>query len=339
MQSMQAGAAVRDITPPESLLRADRVWLWGFGSRTQPCGGVHDPLSVRALALTDAGHGIAVLVSLDVCALEPQSTGRVRSEAARSYGLSAAGICLNVTHTHGAPAMVSIPTWTAGFALADQDYVRLVEQRTVETIGAALAALAPAKLRLARGRSSIAIDRHFGEPGVHDRTLDVLRAVGTGGETIATAIFTACHPVCRGDYNRVSADFAGVAREQVEHRLGGIALFVQGFTGISNPRVRDAETIGEALAAETVALCAGSITEVAGPLRCVLGSVNLPLEPLTAPDVLARAAAAGGVHARWARAMAAQGDAAPGALRTPIQAIAIGDGSDAWLLSASGHEV
>src|SRR5690348_3586960 len=49
----RAGAAARDITPTRELIASGKIWLWGYGNRSAPCEGVHSPISVRALAVTD----------------------------------------------------------------------------------------------------------------------------------------------------------------------------------------------------------------------------------------------------------------------------------------------
>ena len=339
MSAFNVGAAVRDITPPDAWIQDGRIWLWGFGSRTEPCAGIHDRLSARALAVRDKRGDSVVLVSVDLGALDPATTASVRARVERSHGIPGASVCLNVTHTHGAPAVVSIPTWAVGFATADAEYVRFVEDRIVDVVTDAIRAEAPATLQFARGRTGIAVDRHFGEPGFHDATLDVLRVVDTHGGLIAMACFTACHPVCLRDYNRVYTDFPGPARTRIEQRLGGVALFFQGYTGISNPRVRDAEVISAELSEDAIALCSGPMAEITGAVQGRLAAIGLPFQPLPDASILERARGAGGIYARWESAMAVLADRVPGELPTPIQAIRIGDGADAWILSVSAHEV
>lgn len=333
------GIGVRDITPPDTLIRDGRIWLWGFGSRTKPADGVHDRLNAQALVIRDAQGAAIVLVSVDLGALDPFLTAAVRVRVEREHGIPAERTCINVTHTHGAPAVVSIPTWSPRFDRADPEYLRLVEDGIVDAIRAAILAEAPAALQFARGSTGIAYDRHFGEPGFHDPTLDVLRAIRPNGETIVTACFTACHAVARGDYNRVNTDFVGPARMRIEQEFGGVALFFQAFTGISNPKVRDAERIGAELAEHVIGLCRGSMEEITGSVEGRLDVIRFPFQPLPAEANLKRARETAGIYRRWARAMAELGSTCPAELTTPIQAIRIGEGEDAWILSISAHEV
>ena len=64
---IEAGVAVVDITPERSLPMS------GFAARTEPSAGVHDPLTVRAIAV-----GETVLVAVDVVGLHEDTVARVR---------------------------------------------------------------------------------------------------------------------------------------------------------------------------------------------------------------------------------------------------------------------
>ena len=84
---------------------------------------------------------------------------------------------------------------------------------------------------------------------------------------------------------------------------------------------------------------AGPMDALAGPVDAWLNSVELPLQPIRPGAVAAAAIDPDPLYQRWASWMQQQGAAAPATLPTPVQAIRIGTGRDAWYLSASGHEV
>ncbi|HEY9348610.1 MAG TPA: hypothetical protein VIQ53_24995, partial [Inquilinus sp.] len=64
---VQAGAAVIDVTPSAGLAMS------GFAARTSPATGVHDPLTVRAVAV----GGTAIVVA-DAIGLHDDSCHRIR---------------------------------------------------------------------------------------------------------------------------------------------------------------------------------------------------------------------------------------------------------------------
>ena len=156
----QAGAARRDITPPQDWIDAGLIWLWGYGDRSAPCSGVADPLDARAVCIRDddgahrrADHGRR---------RRPRSgddrAGRARLEA--SHGLARSQVGLNVSHTHSAPVAASIPTWQPGVAEARADYLALLEDAIVGAVDDAFAALRPATIEFGRGTTNVAVDRH-----------------------------------------------------------------------------------------------------------------------------------------------------------------------------------
>lgn len=334
----EVGVARIDITPPAAWIDSARIWLWGFGVRTTPCTGVADPLEVRALAVRDGAGATAVIVTIDVGALHPSSTERIRLRVTGAHGIAGEYVCVNVSHTHTAPVFTSIPTWQPGVDHADPEYVALVEDAAVAAVDAAVADLSAATLEFGRATSSIAYDRHpVGAP--MDPTLDVVRATSTtDGSTIAVLFTTACHPVCRGSVNVISSDFIGPARTAIETATGGTALFVQGYAGTCDPVLGDAATAGATLGAEVGSVLLGPMDPLDGPLDAWASSVELPLQPIR-PGVVAATITRADEVGRWARWMQAQGDAVPATLPTPLQAIRIGTGRDAWYLAASGHEV
>jgi hypothetical protein len=175
MTNFQVGIGVRDITPPDAWIRAGRIWLWGYGSRSEPCEGVHDSITARAICIHDASGNAMVLATVDIGALDPLMTEAIRTRVSGSQGVPRENICINVTHTHGAPVPVAIPTWQPGFAVPDPEYLQFLEDRIALAIEEACRATESATLRFGRGTTAIGYDRHFGAPGLHDPTLDVLK--------------------------------------------------------------------------------------------------------------------------------------------------------------------
>jgi len=80
-----------------------------------------------------------------------------------------------------------------------------------------------------------------GDPdGLTDREVMVLQLIDKTGEKKVTLFNYACHPVTLGyASNYISTDYPGRAREVVEEKYGGMAVFVNGATGDLNPRETD----------------------------------------------------------------------------------------------------
>src|ERR1043166_8890872 len=175
MGTFHSGIAVNDITPPREWIQAGRIWLWGLGSRTQPCEGVYQPISARALAIRDEQGTSFTFAAVDIGALDPAMTSSIRDRIGQSQGISAEYVCVNVSHTHGAPVAAPIPTWQLGVAYPDDEYRQFLEQQIVDAIDAAFRNLQPATISFGRGATAIGYDRHFDKPGYYDPTLDVIK--------------------------------------------------------------------------------------------------------------------------------------------------------------------
>jgi hypothetical protein len=341
----RVGVSKFDITPPLSWIEAGRIYLWGYGFRTKPADSIRDRLWVRALAVEDESGARIVLVSLDSCAVDQAFTTAVRSRLFVSRNLPHRCLAINLTHTHSAPVAVSIPTWNPGADAPDPEYLEFLEQKVVLAAEAALDSAQPAELIMNRSETWIGHNRHQARlsaptsPGAWDRTLDVLKAVDLQGQLIAVAFFHGCHAVFLKGQS-ISADYPGVARDEIESAVGGTALFFQGFAGTVNPLGKDMIATGKRLGQEVLSLLANPGKSLSGPISTNLMHLQLPFQPV-APEVFQQASSqeADSNLRRWANAMLAQGKEIPTSLPVLLQAIRIGIPPNGWLLAASAHEV
>ncbi|HET9477638.1 MAG TPA: neutral/alkaline non-lysosomal ceramidase N-terminal domain-containing protein, partial [Dehalococcoidia bacterium] len=100
MNTLRAGAAVADITPPAGGL------LDGYGGRFEGSKGVHDPLMARVVVLEQGGPSPAptrvAIVSCDLLGMHREITARVR-ERAEAHGIAPEGVVVAATHDHAGP--------------------------------------------------------------------------------------------------------------------------------------------------------------------------------------------------------------------------------------------
>jgi len=104
-----------------------------------------------------------------------------------------------------------------------------------------------------------------------DYSLGVITIDNEQGDTIATLVNYACHPVVAGPESlEISADYVGVFTKLVEQEIGGECMFLQGAAGDINPfwdktspeegAFEQMEKMGESIAEEVVATV-GEINE------------------------------------------------------------------------------
>jgi hypothetical protein len=221
---LEAGAAKVDITPRGS------VYMGGFGL-LRASEGVHDPLSVRALALRRGGV-TALVLTADLIGLHHHHVEAVRDRLARL--VPRAAVLVHATHDHDGPdtlGMWGLPPLVSGI---DEDYLGSVLDALVRAGEEAVAALGPATLRVGQVQAPAeGISRNRRDPEVIDRTVTALALDRPDGTPVATVVHFACHPETLGGANRLlSADFPGPLEATVEAaRPGSVALFLNGPLG------------------------------------------------------------------------------------------------------------
>lgn len=288
-----AGIAVVDLTPSAGIAMS------GFAARTAPALGVHDPLSARAVALTD-GRGASLIVVADLVALTVSQAGRLRSAIAEKTGLDRSAVTVAVTHTHGGPHVTPDGLGPG----ADPAYVATAKTAIVNAAATAWRDRAPARLRTATGfQPSVARNRRV-PGGVTDPTVAVVRVDDPSGTPRAVLFSYACHPVVLGADNLLfTADWPGEARLAVERAFpGAVAIFTQGCCGQINcgHSAHDSMRLGAdpartfaasrkigGLVGQAVVEAALRAAPVSGPIRSATIQVDLPFSPVLADELAA----------------------------------------------------
>ncbi|MFH5800544.1 neutral/alkaline non-lysosomal ceramidase N-terminal domain-containing protein [Haladaptatus sp. CMAA 1911] len=239
--TFRAGSATRDTTPDSP------VPMSGYGARDGLSTGVHDPLSAKALVLSDGATTVCI-VAADLLNVSRELSVRVRRR------LSVAGIhldelVLTATHTHAGP-YVPAPVIDRDPLLAVEadvsETVREIENGIVGSVTDAHGALEPATMSVGRAenadvpinrRATGGVSGNVRMPhGPVDPTVTALAVTTESG--IETVLFNfACHPVCTTPGETLlSADWPGYACAHVAAETGARVLFVNGAAGDINPR-------------------------------------------------------------------------------------------------------
>ena len=153
---LKAGFARVVITPEQP------VWLSGYAARTKPSEGKLHDLHAKALALEDERGYRVVIVTTDLLGFSKEVAEPIAVAAQKQYGLRREQLLLSSSHTHTAPIVRS--NLIGAYALDDEQaarinaYAKLLHERIISVIGAAIRDLAPANLSLVHGTGSFAIE-------------------------------------------------------------------------------------------------------------------------------------------------------------------------------------
>jgi hypothetical protein len=283
---ISAGIAVVDITPPAG------GHSEGYAPK-ETTDGVHDPITARVLVLKSDQTSIAIVV-WDLCVFNSPWLHHQLAE------LGIDQLLLLNTHTHAGPNLdeAEFPSKT--------DPVRTtVEHKVFEAIKEAKKNMFPALFAAGEGSIQLGYNRlvrqpegysltHFDNPeripyGPVDPTVSVLRVTDAQGAVRAVLVNYACHAVVLGPDNRkLSSDYPGVLRKEVESKLGGnaVCFFIQGAAGDINPLIlaRSANRMEDFSQVETMGkLLAGEALTVLDRMKSMPGKAD---QLLTASKIL-----------------------------------------------------
>lgn len=251
------------------------------------------PLRATALSVRLGKDGI-VVISCDLLGLDAATCGRVRRQIAERLGICESAVLITCTHTHGAPATFPLRNW----GRVDPAYVEWLQQRLVEAAAAANETMVPVRLGVAGGAApAVGVNRAFGESGVVDDRLTLVRLDTAEHRPLAMIINYACHPVNLHSAGLITPDFPGELRQALESIVGAEVpvLYLTGACGDVNPANFDHRP-DESAARETAGHLAERAMELYGlatpgevqTLGWADRDVELALQPLPSDEELER---------------------------------------------------
>jgi len=260
--------------------------------------GIHDDLYASCVAIYDWRiNTTVVLVDLDLHGQElTDITIPIRNRVEANYGINGDYVLIGSTHTH-APGVdvIGVYSGSTNPYIVNVYKPQLID-KVVEIIGLALNDMRRTVVQV----GSICVSgmtfnrRYYPEVGPTDDELTAVRFIDLKGETIATLVNFASHPVITMTGTLISADFCGYLCKALEDKFGGIGIYFNGAEGNINPSMfikysspfapddpaqyEAAEEYGENLAEYAIqALQNGKIFNNL-PMEVAKTTVDLPLE-------------------------------------------------------------
>jgi len=299
--SLRAGASKVKITPEHP------GWMTGYGNRNHVADGTKTDLWVRALVLESGGKRL-VLVTADILGFPTDLSRAIRKEAVSRFGIEAADLMLVASHTHGGPAVPQRPSMEIFHGLDEKtgqdvfEYADWLQERVLEAISKAMVARKAAFATLTHAEAHFGMNRRFKNPngsysikdnpgGLVDPDVTIVRVTDDDRKPLATVYTYACHGTTLGGETYLyHGDCIGYASDGIEKATGGApALFATGCGADLNPTPRGpkfelAEQHGRAMTAAVAGAPAGK--PLSGPFTSVLSTIDLPLSPPPALELL-----------------------------------------------------
>ena len=293
----KAGVATISITPEVP------IPIVGYGGRDKPFEAVDIDIYAKALALEDSKCNRGVIVTTDLVGVQAVFFDEACRRITEETGLTRGQILLNASHNHTGPLLSLNPDPKGNLAYAafrDKEaeenvvaYPRQLQDKTVQVVKEALAALSPATLAWGADRVEFVMNRRA-EPedgviwmrpnpkGPTDKRVPVLRVSAPDGAVRAVMMGCACHNTgLTADHNIITGDYAGYAQEYLEEKLPGASvLFMSGCGADANPEPRTdvpgVRKLGRDLGDAVLRALASDLQSIDGPLTCTFEMIDLP---------------------------------------------------------------
>ena len=196
--------------------------------------GIHDSLYVKAVVVSDAKNSI-ILVTVDCIGIIYPTLLEIRTAAAAQIpeeGFDASNIVLTSTHTHSGPDVVGLWGENQASSGVKNDYIQKLVATAATTIAKAWKNKRPATIHYAEASYGEGWVYNISKPKQLDRSLTILQCTDLNGKAIATVSNFACHPtIMDAATDLVSADYVGGFYAELDKRLTGVNLFLQGSIG------------------------------------------------------------------------------------------------------------
>lgn len=242
---LRLGLARAEVTPPVGIYHR----MWG-AARHDRATGIHRLLfgDVVALGAPD-GHGVDFLrIYLDGVGLAEGQDRALRDHLAEVSDVPAERVAILYSHTHAGGLF-----WPDRQVLPGGELIEPYLAQLATKLGAAtreaVSDIQPVVVSYATGHCNMAANRDhwdaafggytcgYNPDAPADDTVLVARIANAAGQTIGTIVNYACHPTTLAWENtKISSDFVGALREEIERATGGLCVFAQGACGDLGPR-------------------------------------------------------------------------------------------------------
>lgn len=209
----------------------------GYIARFGSAVGILDKPEVRVLFLKNPTDEPLLLIFCDLLGLSPAHTRSLEARLAKRLGTTTEHVVITCTHTHSAPAAMSLLL----LGECRESFVRDLEKTLFSAVEDALSGgAAPAKISFAKtevfgvARNRVSLNETDVDP---ELTLTVFE---TKAQKIALVNY-ACHPVTKNADNRLySRDYPGVVIDTLkEEGLFDEVIFATAPCGDLNPVLQD----------------------------------------------------------------------------------------------------
>ncbi len=221
---LKLGYAQADITPTEPME------LVGFYRPDNVSRGVQSPLIVQVSVWEEDER--CCLLTVDSLGFMKDMTDLLRERVCRILAVSMDKVMVCFSHTHSAPN-----------ADSEKQYFEMICEKVSEAAERAMTGLKPVCVGYGNVEVEIGVNRRPGGLKVDKRVGFLLsREEENGKNRLLLVRLTAHGNVLKADNYRISPDYFGAVREELQEQYGCPVMILQGASGNIAPKYFDSET-------------------------------------------------------------------------------------------------
>ena len=226
----KAGFASRDITPNGEVTMGGYGVYVGFDrSVTRTNGeGVHDPILVQCVSMSQSHPKIVVLCSLDLIGLSRTLVNSIKTKIRQDLGNPSIQLVLSSTHNHQSPDTFGLWGALPFRSGKDKSYMDFIAKEIILAVKNSVANMQDASISYG---ASYLKNKKVGN--FEDGKITILSFQSqVTGDLIGTLCQWSAHPTILGHKNNtISADFIGSYRKRMQLTYPGEHLYFNGTLG------------------------------------------------------------------------------------------------------------
>jgi len=231
---LYCGAAKKSIVPPPDI---GKLFIAGYagtylGATPPMIKGVHDPIYVRTIILSDGTSKIA-LISVECIGLFLDFIKKIKNRLL-AYDFVQTNIFIFATHTHAGSDTMGLWGPFIGKSGFNKKYALFLIDQIVDSVLEAQKGMKKAELYFSNSKLEENIKNYRVQEDING-DIKILKFMSNNQLIASLWTYSAQPEITTRENNEISADYPGLVSEMIEKKFGGISLFGLGISGAQSP--------------------------------------------------------------------------------------------------------
>jgi len=228
------GTAKKSIVPPSDI---GELFIAGYagtylGATPPQIKGVHDPIHVRTIILSDGNSKVA-LISVECIGLFNDFVNKVKDRLL-AYDFDFKKVFIFATHTHAGPDTMGLWGPFIGRSGFNKKHALFLIEQIVNSVLEAQKEMKKVNIYLSTSKLEDKIENYRDVEDING-DIKILKFISNNHLVASFWTYSAQPEITTRENNEISADYPGLVSERIENKFGGISLFGLGISGAQSP--------------------------------------------------------------------------------------------------------